>query len=62
VHVEGPFAKQDLDPTYAVEQEERVTKAWRRLQELPTLGLPITEYPLPNTRAEQSGIGKTRSP
>jgi hypothetical protein len=42
----GPFAKANLDAVYVLEQEERVTKAWRRLQELPTMGLPITEYPL----------------
>jgi hypothetical protein len=47
VRCEGPFAKESLDPAFVAEQEERVTRAWRRLQELPTLGLPITEYPLP---------------
>ena len=34
----------------AVEQEERVTRAWRRLQQLPGSGLPILEYPLPEVR------------
>jgi hypothetical protein len=46
-HCEGPFAKEWLDPAFVAEQEARITRAWRRLQELPTLGLPITEYPLP---------------
>ena len=44
---EGFFAKETLDAAFVAEQEERVTRAWRRLQQLPTLGLPITEYPLP---------------
>jgi hypothetical protein len=44
---EGPFAKELLDPAYVAEQEQRITRGWRRLQEIPHLGLPITEYPLP---------------
>jgi len=28
-----------------------VTRAWRRLQEIPTLGIPLTEYPLPEVIA-----------
>jgi hypothetical protein len=44
---DGPFGKSHLDPQYVVEEEGRVTRGWRRLQELPTLGIPITEYPLP---------------
>jgi hypothetical protein len=47
VRCEGFFAKEQLDPAHVAEQEERVTRAWRRLQQLPTLGIPITEYPLP---------------
>jgi hypothetical protein len=43
---EGPFAKENLDRDYVQAEEERVTRAWRRLQELPGLGLPIEEYPL----------------
>jgi hypothetical protein len=46
----GPFAKENLDREYAAEQEARVTRAWRRLQELPKLGLTIAEYPLPEVR------------
>lgn len=46
----GAFAKQCLDPASVAEQEERVTRAWRRLQELPGLGLPILEYPLAEVR------------
>jgi hypothetical protein len=47
VRCEGVFAKDQLDSTYVAEQEERVTRAWRRLQQIPSLGIPITEYPLP---------------
>jgi hypothetical protein len=47
---DGPFAKQLLDSSWVAEQEERVTRAWRRLQQLPTLGLPILEYPLADVR------------
>src|SRR5262245_23733528 len=46
----GAFAKEGLDPAFVAEQEERVTRAWRRLQELPKLGLPILEYPLPEVQ------------
>jgi hypothetical protein len=50
VRCEGPFAKEFLDPAFVHEQEERVTRAWRRLQALPALNLPIAEYPLPEIR------------
>jgi hypothetical protein len=48
---DGMFAKEVLDPGFVREQEERVTRAWRRLQEIPTLGIPIPEYPLPEVLA-----------
>ena len=51
VGCEGFFAKEAMDAAYVRQQEERVTRAWRRLQDLPTLGVPITEYPLPEVRA-----------
>jgi hypothetical protein len=44
---EGPFDRAALDPAYVADEEARVTRAWQRLQELPALGLPIEEYPLP---------------
>jgi hypothetical protein len=50
VSCDGFFAKKTLDPVYVASEEERVTRAWRRLQELPSLGLPIIEYPLPEVR------------
>jgi hypothetical protein len=51
VRCEGPFAKDTLDPEYVAGEEARVTRGWRRLQELPALGLPIIEYPLPEVCA-----------
>ena len=51
---DGMFAKANLDPDYVRQQEELVTRAWRRLQEIPRLGLPITEYPLPEVLAKWS--------
>jgi hypothetical protein len=50
----GPFDRDNLDAAFVAEQEERVTRAWQRLQELPTLGLTIAEYPLPEVRAAWS--------
>jgi hypothetical protein len=47
VFVDGFFDKRVLDPEYVREQEDRVTRAWQRLQEVRELGLSIAEYPLP---------------
>ena len=47
VECQGIFAKAGLDVEHVAEQEARITRAWRRLQEIPTLGIPIVEYPLP---------------
>jgi hypothetical protein len=44
---EGMFAKAGLDADFVRAQEELVTRAWKRLQLIPTLGLTIPEYPLP---------------
>jgi hypothetical protein len=46
----GMFAKEQLDPVFVGEEEERVTRGWRRLQEIPTLGITIPEYPLPEVQ------------
>jgi len=46
VIVEGPFDKRLLDPREVAEREARTTRAWRRLQEVRALGLPISDYPL----------------
>ena len=50
VRVEGPFAKENLEPGYVAEQEELVTRAWQRLQEIPGLHIHLIEYPLPEVR------------
>jgi hypothetical protein len=47
---ESAFAKTSLDASFVAEQEDRVTRAWRRLQELPGLHLPILDYPLLEVR------------
>jgi hypothetical protein len=46
VTCEGPFAKQHVDAEFVAEEEARVTRGYRRLQEIPSLGIPITDYPL----------------
>jgi hypothetical protein len=51
VNCEGFFAKESMDPAYVAEHEALVTRAWQRLQEVPRLGVPMTEYPLPEVRA-----------
>jgi hypothetical protein len=51
---EGVFARENLDPEFVREQVEKVTRAWRRLQEVPRLGIPLTEYPLPEVLARWS--------
>jgi hypothetical protein len=50
VACEGVFGKGTLDPDFVVTEEARITRGWQRLQELPTLGVPIIEYPLPEVR------------
>ena len=48
----GMFSKENLDPVFVQEQEERMTRAWQRLQEIPTLGIAIPDYPLPEVLAK----------
>jgi hypothetical protein len=50
----GPFAKETLDAAFVQAEEERVTRAWRRLQEIPSLGISLVEYPLPEVRQGES--------
>jgi hypothetical protein len=47
VACEGPFAKQQLDAAFVAAEEARVTRGWQRLQAIPTLGVALDEYPLP---------------
>jgi hypothetical protein len=46
VFCEGAFDKRLLDAEYVAAEEARVTRGWRRLQAIPTLGIAIDEYPL----------------
>jgi hypothetical protein len=46
IECDGPFDKRRLDSAYVAAEEERITRGWRRLQSIPTLGVPIDEYPL----------------
>lgn len=46
----GPFDKRTLDPADVRRREELLTRGWRRLQQLPGSGLPLSEYPLPEFR------------
>jgi hypothetical protein len=43
---EGFFDKRLLDPAYVANEVARVTRGWRRLQAIPSLGLALPEYPL----------------
>lgn len=49
---DGAFAKANLDADFVRTEEERVTRGWRRLQAIPTLGLAVPEYPLAVTPDE----------
>ena len=57
---EGPFAKTFLDGAFVAEEESRITRGWRRLQELPTLGVPIIDYPLVSARTDSESESAPR--
>jgi hypothetical protein len=42
----GPFDKSELDSAFVAAEEARVTRGYRRLLAIPTLGLSVPEYPL----------------
>jgi hypothetical protein len=44
----GDFDKRLFDSDYVRGEEARVTRGWRRLQAIPTLGVALDEYPLTN--------------
>jgi hypothetical protein len=52
---EGVFAKELMDPDFVTAEEARVTRGWRRLQELPRLGISILDYPLPPSASSEPG-------
>lgn len=47
VRCDSIFARDGLDAEFVRQRELLVTRAWQRLQEIPRLGIPLTEYPLP---------------
>ena len=51
VTIEGDFDKRLLDRSYVAEQEQLVTRGWRRLREVARQTLPVHAYPLPEYRA-----------
>lgn len=53
VAVEGPFDKRLMAADEVANREALTTRGWRRLQEVRSLGLPISDYPL--ARESQSG-------
>ena len=54
VIAEGAFDKRNFDAAYVRSQEELVTRGWRRLQEVGSLGIPISEYPLAEVRKQRA--------
>ena len=46
VACDGPFDRRTLDPAFVAAEVERVTRGWKRLQALTTLGLAVPEYPI----------------
>jgi hypothetical protein len=46
VRVEGPFDKAQLEASDVAAREDLVSRGWRRLRELRSLGLAISDYPL----------------
>jgi hypothetical protein len=54
VRCEGPFAAEMLDSSFVRAEQQRVTRAWRRLRTIPVLGLTVPEYPLSVTPDEET--------
>lgn len=46
VRCDGSFAKEHMDASYVAAEEARVSRGYRRLLDIPTLGLSVPEYPL----------------
>jgi hypothetical protein len=55
VVADGPFDKARLDGEDVRRREDLTTRGWRRLQQLKDLGLPVSEYPLPEVLVRQRG-------
>lgn len=58
VSVDGPFDKRSLDPQYVAGQEDLLSRGWRRLQKVGSLGIAISEYPLPEVRERRDAARK----
>ncbi|HQU45376.1 MAG TPA: hypothetical protein PK867_21345 [Pirellulales bacterium] len=55
VVIDGPFDKRQLDADYVRQQQQLVTRGWRRLSELDRSPEPtILDYPLPEVRARMA--------
>src|SRR5437879_3758143 len=54
VACDGPFGKSSFDTEFVESEARRVTRAWRRLQAIPHLGLTIAEYPLSVTPDQEN--------
>ncbi len=55
VVVEGEFGKQNLDAEYVSKRESLVTRGWKRLVEIKSLGeVSILEIPLPEVVEEMN--------
>lgn len=50
VTVEGPFSKEFLSEQEIAQRTALVTRGWKRLQEVRSLGIPVSEYPLEEVR------------
>ena len=46
IECEGPFAKLQFDADYVKSEEVRISRGWRRLVAIPTMGVSVAEYPL----------------
>ncbi|MBT5017938.1 hypothetical protein OAF98_02555 [Planctomicrobium sp.] len=53
VKAEGAFSKAELDPVDVKTKEALVTRGWQRLQEVRSLGIPISDYPLEEFRKKE---------
>lgn len=62
VRVEGPMAKDQLDPHFVAQREELVTRGWQRLCELAEQEdeLSMLEYPLPEVIERLRGDAESR--
>lgn len=50
IQADGAFSKAELDPDDVRIRERLVTRGWQRLQEVRSLNIPISDYPLAEAR------------